>query len=962
VTQSRKVEPRPLFAEEEGMLLKCLNSWTPAIVAAIFCAASATAQSSRIAQNDRITQIIDNKQRTVLSGNLHPKALAAALAGNDLGRVTPSLAIPYITLTLAPSASQQADLQKLLVEQQTPGSPNYHHWLTPEEYGQRFGVSDSDIGKITQWLQQQGLNVVSVARGKSWIAASGTAAQVEAAFQTEIHSYRVDGQTQFANASEPSVPAAFGSVVKSIRGLNDFRMKPRMHRAAFQPDSSKPHYATNQGNFIAPGDFATIYDVTPLYNEGINGTGQKIALAGQIEVNLSDIQQFRSMFDLPANDPQMLLVPGSSNPGSNPTSGDLAESDLDLEWSGSVARNATIIFVYSTDVMTSVQYAIDQDLAPVVSISYGDCELETPPSEAFAFEQWGEQANAQGMTWFAASGDDGAADCADSQNPGLAVDLPGSVPEVTSSGGTQFVEGTGTYWGLTNNANGGSALSYIPETTWNTSVEDQEPSASGGGASVLFTKPSWQTAPGVPADNARDVPDISLNTSDDNDAYVVYTSGSLQAYGGTSFAAPTFAGMTALLNQKLGSGGVGNINPHLYSLAKSGWESGMFHDITTGNNIVTVPCGQRDFGCTATPVGYYAGVGYDQTTGLGSLDMYKLVTGWNGTTTSPPPPTSSANMTLLANLSTVASNDVVYLTAKVTSTNGTTPSGSISFSIAGTPLGSAQLTGSADTATATLIVSGLQLPLGSGTITATYNSTSSASVAVSVTGSGSGSNGTPAIVGLTNGASFKPSVAPGATLSVFGSELSPVIQSAPSVPLAISSSGVAVLVNGVAAPLYYISPKQLNVQVPYETTPNSSAVLSVNNNGKVTTQSFDVAAAAPGIFTTSSGVLVPTATATPGLEIAFYITGAGAVSPAISDGAAPASSTPLADLPAPQQYTTVTIGGLPATIDFIGIPWALVGVTQINVQVPNEIATGVQPVVVTIGGIASVPATITITN
>ena len=143
------------------------------------------------------------------------------------GEWRPRWRCSYITLALAPSANQQAELEKLLADQQTPGSPNYHHWLTPEEYGQRFGVSDADIGKITQWLQEQGLQVVSVARGRNWIAASGTAAQVEAAFQTEIHSYLVDGETHFANASEPSVPAAFGSVVKGIRGLNDFRMKPR---------------------------------------------------------------------------------------------------------------------------------------------------------------------------------------------------------------------------------------------------------------------------------------------------------------------------------------------------------------------------------------------------------------------------------------------------------------------------------------------------------------------------------------------------------------------------------------------------------------------------------------------------------------------------------------------------------------------------------------------------------------
>ena len=928
------------------MRTECFDSRTAAIVAAIFCAASATAQTSRILQP------VDNRQRTVLAGNLHPKALAA----NDRGRVAPSLAISYITLTLASSASQQADLERLLVEQQTPGSANYHHWLTPEEYGQRFGVSDADIGKVTQWLQEQGLQVVSVARGRLWIAASGTAAQVEAAFQTEIHSYVADGETHFANASEPSVPAAFHPVVKGIRGLNDFRMKPRLRASHSQPD-----YTTGPGqtHYIAPGDLATIYDITPLYTAGINGTGQKIAIAGQIQVNLSDIAQFRSKFNLPANNPQTLLVPGSKNPGSTSSSGDLAESDLDLEWSGAVAWNATVIFVYSTDVMASVQYAIDQKLAPVVSVSYGSCELETPASDVAALQQWGQQANAQGITWFAAAGDNGAADCGDTQNPGLAVDLPGSLPEATSIGGTQFVEGTGTYWSLANNANGASALAYIPETAWNDSAQDGGPSASGGGASILFSKPSWQTGPGVPGDNARDVPDVSLNASADHDGYLVYTSGSLQVYGGTSVPTPSFAGLTVLLNQEIGSGGVGNINPKLYSLAPSGWGSGMFHEIATGNNIVTVPCARREPACTPTPVGYYAGVGYDQATGLGSVDAYKLVMGWNGGSTTPG---SAASVTLLSNLTTVAANDVVYLIATVTSTDGTTPSGSISFSIGGTPLESVVLTGSAGTATATLAVNGLQLPLGPGTITATYNNTSSASVTVSVTASGSGSIATPAIASVANGASFKQSFAPGSILSVFGSQLSPVTQSASSVPLPLSTSGVAVLVNGIAAPLYYVAPGQLNVQIPYEATANGTSVLSVNNNGQVTTKSFQVAAAAPGIFTNSAGALVPTATAAVGQEIAFYITGAGAVLPAIPDGAAPAASTALANLPMPVQPTTVTIAGTAATIDFRGIPWALVGVTQINVQVPNGIPAGAQPVVVTVGGVASAPATITITN
>lgn len=928
------------------MRSKCFIFFTAA-VATILSGVSALAQSGP--QSNRITQSVQNRQRTTLAGHLPPRAKPE----NDRGRVAPSMEMSSVILTLSPSASQQADLEKLLAAQQTPGSPEYHGWLTPEEFGQRFGVSDADIAKISEWLEGQGLKVDNVARGRNWISVSGTAAQMEAAFQTEIHGYGSGGETHFANATEPSVPAAFNGVVKGVRGLNDFRMRPR------PATLSRPQNTTGRGgsHYLAPNDLATIYDITPLYNAGINGTGQKIVVAGQTAINLSDIEQFRTNFNLAANDPQTVLVPGSRNPGVQSSSGDLAESDLDLEWAGAVARNATIIFVYANDVMTAVQYAIDQDTAPVLSLSYGQCELETPQSDAQAFRQWAQQANAEGMTWLAASGDNGAADCGDSQNPGLAVDLPGSVPEVTSMGGTEFAEGTGSYWNLSNDANGASALSYIPEMTWNDSAADGQPSATGGGASVVFSKPSWQTGPGVPSDNARHVPDVSLSASADHDGYLVYTGGSLQVYGGTSVPTPSFAGLTALLNQSLGSGGVGNINPKLYALAQTG--SGIFHDVTNGNNMVTVPCPKRSPSCVSAAVGYSAGPGYDQTTGLGSVDAYKLVTGWSGSTTTQGPQPS---VTLLANLNTVAATDVMYLVATVAATDGTTPSGSVAFAIGNLALGSAALAGSAGTATATLVVNGSQLPLGTGTITATYNGTNSAAVTVSVTSSGSRSSGKPAITSIANGASFRQTFAPGSILSVFGSQLSPATQSASSVPLPISTEGVAALVNGVAAPLYYVAAGQLNIQIPYETTPNSTAVLSVNNNGQVATQSFQVTAASPGIFTDANGSLVPQATAARGQEIAFYVTGVGAVSPAISTGAAPAASTALTALPAPTQTTTVTIGGIGATIDFIGITPGLVGVTQINVEVPSGIATGAQPVVVKVGGVASATATLTISN
>ncbi len=914
------------------------------------------------AQQSRITKAIDNQQRVVLSGHIHPRARPE----DDQGRVSPSLKMSYVTLELAQSASQHADLEQLLKDQQTPGSGNYHRWLTPEQYADRFGVSTDDINKIEAWLQGQGLTIAAVARGRNWIAVNGEAATVESAFQTEIHEYVSNGETHFANATNPSVPAALAGIVGAIRGLSDFRMKAKARlRKPQAQDTLKPNYTSSDGEtFITPGDLAVIYDINPLYAAGFDGQGQSIVIAGQTEVNLSDIQQFRSSYGLPANNPHTLLVPGAQDPGISQT--DLPEADLDLEWSGAVARNATIIFVYASDVMDAVQYAIDEDLAPELSQSYGACEQETPSSDLAAFQQMGQQANSQGMTWFAASGDTGGADCDDSQNPGLAVDAPGSTPEVTDLGGTEFAEGGAQFWSSNNSSTGVSVLSYIPETSWNDSAEDGSPSASGGGASIYFSKPSWQTGAGVPNDNARDVPDVSLSASADHDGYFVYTGGSLQVYGGTSVPAPTFAGIIALLNQYLVSShdqstpGLGNINPKLYALAKSAPTA--FHDVSSGNNIVTVTCG-RHFGCSDTPVGYSAGVGYDQVTGLGSVDASRLITAWGGGSTLSLP--SATSITLMSNLRTVSVTDSVFLIATVTGIGGETPTGTVKFSVGGTTLGSAALVGTGGIATATLTVSGNELPAGSGTITAVYSQGSSTSVTASVTVSVSGasaSNGTPLVLGAANGASFQHTYAPGMILSVFGSQLAPSQANASSIPLPVSTVGVAATVNNVAAPLYYVSPDQLNIQIPYETAINQVATLRVNNNGLIGSFQFNVAPAAPGIFTNASGALMPNGIANRGAIVSLYMTGAGAVNPQVATGTAPEQGTPVTSLPAPSQSVVVTVDGVPAAIQFVGVPPDLVGVMQINFYVPTGIPDGTLPVVVTVGGEASASAYLVVNN
>src|SRR6516225_8310464 len=597
-----------------------------------------------LGQPNRVAARIDSSQRISLRGHVHSKALPEF----DQGAVDPALIIPDVTLVLRPSPGQQAALDQLLAEQQDSSSPNYHKWLTPEQFADQFGASQDDIDRIVEWLQQQALTVTSVSRARNAISVNGTAAAVGQAFGLELHYYLVSGERHFANAAEPTIPAALAGIVSGIRGLHDFRMKPASLRRKAVPNAAQPDYTSSTGiHSLAPGDIATIYNLKPLFGMGVDGSGQSLVVVGQSQVRLADIQLYRSFFHLPAKDPQLMLVPGATDPGIK--AGDLLESELDLEISGAVAPNASILFVYSSYAVTSAQYAIDQNLAKVISMSYGSCEAESTTSGATSLEALGKQANAQGITWFASSGDSGATGCAgpgSSTTGGASVEIPASLPEVTGIGGTEFVEGGGTYWNPANDANGGSAQSYIPETAWNDTALRGSPAASGGGASVFFPKPSWQAGPGVPADGRRDVPDIAFAASPDHDGFLIYSSDNCpgqpptsvtpcqQVVGGTSAGAPPFAGLAALLNQQLvvsgkqSGPGLGNINPKLYTLAQSA--SAAFHDIITGNNRITATCPGPvpTLPCTPGLVGFVAGPGYDQVTGLGSVDAMALVTTW----------------------------------------------------------------------------------------------------------------------------------------------------------------------------------------------------------------------------------------------------------------------------------------------------------------------------------------------
>jgi subtilase family serine protease len=754
------------------------------------------------AQEDRIRHPIDGVETVVLAGNTNPKARP----GNDRGALDSATRVSGVTILMGQTQAQTADLEHLLEAQRDPASVDYQNWLSPEEFGERFGLSENDLASMQSWLQFHGLTVERVARGRNYITFSGTAGQIAKAFGAELHYYEADGEKHFANAGPPSIPASLSGIVTGIRGLDDFRPKPQRAIVRMHPDFD----ASNGGHYLAPDDLATIYDIQSLYAAGFDGSGQKLAIAGQTDINLGDIRGFRSNFKLTAKDPQLVLV--GDDPGVN--SGDQIEADLDIEWSGAVARNATIVYVYSQNVFESVQYAIDQNLAPVLSLSYGGCEIGSP----LAVRSLAQQANAQGITWMNASGDSGAAGCDDGEKVATqppAVLFPADIPEVTAVGGTELNDSNGTFWSSRNGSTQASALSYIPETAWNDTALGNGLAAGGGGASSIYAKPWWQTGPGVPNDHARDVPDVALNASGAHDSYLIYTRGGLMSVGGTSAASPSFAGIAAILNQYLVSNGqakagLGNMNPLLYSLAQNA--AGVFHDITAGDNIV--PCAAGVMGCVGGSYGYKAGAGYDLATGLGSVDAYNLVTKWSSLA-----PVVGTKTMISASPASIAQSATTQLTATVSAVTGTNiPAGTLLFTAGSVSLGSAVLTGSG---MATLAVQGSVLSAGANTISATY------------LGSGSFGNSTAATTVTVTGTTIATSI---------------VVTAAPAI---IAQNGSTILTAVVKPVNGTIEPGGV-VTFVLGTTPIGAATLTAAATGANATLTVKASSLALGVNTLSA--------------------------------------------------------------------------------------------------------------
>jgi hypothetical protein len=545
--------------------------------------------------------------------------------GVDAGRLDGDARFTRAVLVLP--VRDPAGLARLLAAQQDPTSPEFRHWLAPEEFGARFGASDPDVAALSAHLEANGLEVEEVPAGRTAILFSGRAADVERAFATELHEVFVDGAVRVANVAPARLPDSLARRTAGVLSLNTFpRRRPLGRRAPAYTESSGRHD-------LAPADFSTLYGIDALAAAGITGGGRKIAVVAQTNVNPDDTRFFRQYFGLPANDPQVVL--NGDDPG---ITEDAVEALLDVQWSGGVAPAAQVLLVVtktnlpSYGVDLSALYIVNHDLADVMTLSYGACEDDFADTDTAFYTNVWAQAAAQGITALVSSGDSGAAGCQGldaSTGTIRSVNGLGSSPYATCVGGTQFLDtpNPAAYWNSANDpVTKKSVKGPIPESAWNESGAvpgGSKLAATGGGLSVLFARPPWQDVAGIPAGTARAVPDVSVAAAGHTPYLYVQghtsTASGLGAVYGTSASAPAFAGVTALLGQRAGAR-LGNLNPLLYALARTQYGTsaapvngaGPFRDVTTSSN--TVP------GVT----GYDAGPGFDAATGLGSVDAAAL--------------------------------------------------------------------------------------------------------------------------------------------------------------------------------------------------------------------------------------------------------------------------------------------------------------------------------------------------
>jgi subtilase family serine protease len=600
----------------------------------------------------------------------------------DLGRVSPNLPFEHVLLQLKRTPAQEAALEQAIADLHNPKSASFHQWMTAAEFGAKFGATDAQIQQVSDFLTANGLQVEGTNEGRTMISFSGNAGLLEQAFHTEIHNLNVHGVAHVSNVTEPSIPASLAGVIAGV-SMSDFKPHPLVSGARSvqrnvaekklvqvgkaSPDFTIP-YEDGVIQVLAPGDFATVYNLTPVWNQGIRGAGQTVAVVEDSLMKVADVSTYRNAFGLSQYKGTFTQeMPAGALPCGNPgVNGAELEAALDAEWAGSTAPDAAIVLAACADTRTefggliaTMNLLSQKTLPSTISMSYGECESEMGQSQINQFGAIFQQAVAEGVTVFVSSGDEGSASCDADQSYalyGTTVSGFTSTPYDVSVGGTDFYDtaaGTNSqYWSNTNSPTFSSALSYIPEKTWNNSCADSTilglegfaaayganglcnnypgdqwvTTASGsGGASSIWLKPTWQNVSGVPTDTVRDIPDVSLFSA--NGFYghaLVFCDSDPKSYGvpcnfsnpadaamdiagGTSFASPAMAGIFALITQKYGP--QGNADIGLYKLAASEYGtqtkpiaapacnstlgSGIgsactFNDVTEGN--IALPC------------------------------------------------------------------------------------------------------------------------------------------------------------------------------------------------------------------------------------------------------------------------------------------------------------------------------------------------------------------------------------
>jgi len=805
----------------------------------LIATATLVAQTSGSLVTSRIIQPIDENTRVTLKGNVRRELATAP----DLGSVEDGKPL-HLYLLLQRTTAQQADLDNLIQRQQQPTAPEYHKWLTPKEFGARFGAAPEDIAKITAWLESHGFQVRSVLNNASMIDLAATAGQVRNTFHTELHYFNIRGGQYLANVKDPQIPAALAPVVAGIKGLIKIPAHTNhtpIRQASYDAHTHRWHTIDTAGKAgpkpafidsitgnldVTPQDLYTIYNVNPMFTGGHLAATATVAVIEESDMEYGtvnsttgvasggDVATFRTLFGVPGT-LNMHVYHGlgkapCNDPGIDPDGiGEDQEAALDAEWINATAPSANLIFMscdQSPDqgIDTSMSALIDNNLSDVMSLSYGDSELNFTTADYSFQDTLYAQAATQGQSFFVSSGDSGSdvydQNTSGTATAGLNVSAFGS-PLVTVAGGTDFSDfydasqggpAQSTYWSSTNSTFYGDALSYVPEMAWNQSCassiyavyegfsgaglcvasgssSDGSVVGGSGGISTHYAVPAWQTGISGYSSSMHAQPDIAgfasaafwghALISCDSNPPDASTSGctseaNFGEAGGTSFVAPYMAGVAGLLVDYTGSR-QGLLNPSLYALAKAQYTAAatktacysngqtsnagvttglpatacIFNDVTTSNNDVPCAIGSTDCfvstgdsygmlsvnGASSLTVAYPSAPGFDQVTGVGTVNVNNLITKWNTAFTS--------TTGLEVSPTSITSSQSTELTATVAGGTPTgyldTPpalTGTASFAAGSTSLGSCTLSAG----TCTLSVPGTALQAGTNSVTATF--------------------------------------------------------------------------------------------------------------------------------------------------------------------------------------------------------------------------------------------------